>query len=145
MNRLTVYGLMSISALLGTIIRLTKKYVLKDMTIYSIIVVDALITGIVMISIGLYMGSFKQLQSDLSKLHGKTLGAFLVTSASIVLASIIGYKLLVTQKLSSLILIHTGVDIIVTMFLAYLFLDDNITPTKLLSVLFLSIGVYLAQ
>ena len=145
MNKLTIYGLMSISSLLGTTIRLTQKYILKHMTIYSIVIIDALFTGIALISTGLYLGGFKQLQTDLSELHGKTLLAFLGTSASIVLTSIIGYYLLRSQKLSSLILIHTGVDVIVTIILAYILLGDEITKTKLLSIPFLLTGVYLAQ
>jgi drug/metabolite transporter (DMT)-like permease len=145
MNKSTVYGLMSISALLGTTIRLTQKYLLKHMTIYSIVIIDALFTGVALISTGLYLGGFKQLQTDLSELHGKTLFAFIGTSVSIVLTSIIGYYLLRNQKLSSLILIHTGVDVIVTMILAYILLGDEITKTKLLSIPVLLAGVYLAQ
>ena len=40
MNKYTVYGLVTITALLATAQRLTRKYVMKDMTNYSIIVID---------------------------------------------------------------------------------------------------------
>ena len=145
MNKYSVYGLISLSALLGTTLRLSQKYALNHMSIYSVIIIEALITGIVLVIAGLYLGGFKKLQTDLTKLNGKTLTSLLVTSASIVIISIIGYNLILSQKLSSLALVHTGVEVIATMVLASMFLGDKITPAKMLAVLFLSIGVYLAQ
>ena len=44
MDRNTVYGLVTISALLATAMRLTRKYVMKYMNNYSIVFIDAIIT-----------------------------------------------------------------------------------------------------
>ncbi len=143
MNTTVVYGLVTISALLATAMRLTRKYIMKYMKNYSIIIIDAVITGIAMILTGLYMGGFDQIKKDLSKLHGTTLLAFLAASACIVISTIIGYTLIRSQKLSYLIIVSTGIGVIATMVASHLFLGDKITTNKMLSIPVLLFGVYL--
>ena len=145
MNTTVVYGLVTISALLATAMRLTRKYVMKYMQNYSIIVIDAIITGTAMIITALYMGGLDQLKKDLTKLHGTTLLAFLAASACIVISSVIGYELIRTQKLSYLIIVSTGIGVIATMVASHLFLGDQITTHKMLSIPVLLLGVYLAN
>lgn len=145
MNTTVVYGLVTISALLATAMRLTRKYVMKYMQNYSIIVIDAIITGTAMIITALYMGGLDQLKKDLTKLHGTTLLAFLAASACIVISSIIGYELIRSQKLSYLIIVSTGIGVIATMAASHLFLGDQITMHKMLSIPVLLLGVYLAN
>ena len=145
MNTTVVYGLVTISALLATAMRLTRKYVMKYMQNYSIIIIDAIITGVAMIITALYMGGLDQLKKDLTKLHGTTLLAFLAASACIVISSVIGYELIRTQKLSYLIIVSTGIGIIATMIASHLFLGDQITIHKMLSIPVLLLGVYLAN
>ena len=94
MKTTVVYGLVTISALLATAMRLTRKYVMKYMKNYSIIIIDAILTGTVAILTALYLGGLDQLKKDLSKLHGTTLLAFLGASACIVISTIIGYTLM---------------------------------------------------
>ena len=145
MNRNTVYGLVTISALLATAMRLTRKYVMKHMKNYSIVFIDAILTGTAMMTTALYLGGPEQLTKDLSKLHGTTLLAFLAASLCITISTVIGYNLLRAEKLSYLIIVSTGVGVIATMFTSALFLGEKITKTKLLSIPFLLTGVYLAQ
>lgn len=145
MNTTVVYGLVTISALLATAMRLTRKYVMKYMQNYSIIVIDAIITGSAMIITALYMGGLDQLKKDLTKLHGTTLLAFLAASMCIVISSVIGYELIRTQKLSYLIIVSTGIGVVATMIASHLFLGDQITMHKMLSIPVLLLGVYLAN
>ncbi len=145
MNTTVVYGLVTISALLATAMRLTRKYVMKYMQNYSIIIIDAIITGAAMIITALYMGGLDQLKKDLTKLHGTTLLAFLAASACIVISSIIGYELIRSQKLSYLIIVSTGIGVIATMIASHLFLGDQLTIHKMLSIPVLLLGVYLAN
>jgi len=145
MNKNTVYGLVTISALLATAMRLTRKYVMKHMKNYSIVFIDAILTGMAMMTTALYMGGYEQLTKDLSKLHGTTLLAFLAASLCITISTVIGYNLLRAEKLSYLVIVSTGVGVIATMFASSLFLGDTITGTKLLSIPFLLAGVYLAH
>ena len=145
MNTTVVYGLVTISALLATAMRLTRKYVMKYMSNYSIIIIDAIITGIAMIITALYMGGLDQLKKDLTKLHGTTLLAFLAASACIVISSVIGYELIRTQKLSYLIIVSTGIGVIATMITSHLFLGDQITIHKMFSIPVLLLGIYLAN
>ena len=145
MNTTVVYGLVTISALLATAMRLTRKYVMKYMKNYSIIVIDAILTGTVAILTALYLGGLDQLKKDLSKLHGTTFLAFLAASACIVISTIIGYTLIRSQKLSYLIIVSTGIGVIATMVASHLFLGDKITTHKMLSIPVLLLGVYLAN
>ena len=145
MNTTVVYGLVTISALLATAMRLTRKYVMKYMNNYSIIIIDAIITGTAMIITALYMGGLDQLKKDLTKLHGTTLLAFLAASACIVISSVIGYELIRTQKLSYLIIVSTGIGVIATMITSHLFLGDQITIHKMFSIPVLLLGIYLAN
>lgn len=145
MNRNTVYGLITISALLATAMRLTRKYVMKHMKNYSIVFIDAILTGTAMMITALYLGGPEQLTKDFSKLHGTTLLAFLAASLCITISTVIGYNLLRAEKLSYLIIVSTGVGVIATMFASALFLGEKITKTQLLSIPFLLTGVYLAQ
>ena len=112
---------------------------------YSIIIIDAVLTGTAMILTSLYMGGFKQLKIDLTKLHGTTLLAFLAASGCIVISTIIGYELIRKQKLSYLIIVSTGIGIIATMIGSHLFLGEKITTHKLLAIPILLLGVYLAR
>jgi len=145
MNTTVVYGLVTISALLATAIRLTRKYVMKHMKNYSIIIIDAILTGTVAVLTALYLGGLDQLKKDLSKLHGTTLLAFLAASACIVISTIIGYTLIRSQKLSYLIIVSTGIGVIATMVASHIFLGDKITTHKMLSIPVLLFGVYLAN
>jgi len=145
MKTTVVYGLVTISALLATAMRLTRKYVMKYMKNYSIIIIDAILTGTVAILTALYLGGLDQLKKDLSKLHGTTLLAFLGASACIVISTIIGYTLIRSQKLSYLIIVSTGIGVIATMVASHLFLGDKITTNKMLSIPVLLFGVYLAN
>jgi len=145
MNTTVVYGLVTISALLATAMRLTRKYVMKYMQNYSIIVIDAIITGTAMIITALYMGGLDQLKKDLTKLHGTTLLAFLAASACIVISSVIGYELIRKQKLSNLIIVSTGIGVVATMIASHMFLGDKLTTHKLIAIPVLLFGVYLAH
>ena len=145
MNTAVVYGLVTISALLATAMRLTRKYVMKSMQNYSIIIIDAIITGVAMIGTALYMGGTEQLKKDLTKLHGTTLLAFLGASACIVISSVIGYELIRTQKLSYLIIVSTGIGVIATIATSHLFLGEQITIRKIVSIPILLLGIYLAN
>ena len=145
MKTTVVYGLVTISALLATAMRLTRKYVMKYMKNYSIIIIAAILTGTVAILTALYLGGLDQLKKDLSKLHGTTLLAFLGASACIVISTIIGYTLIRSQKLSYLIIVSTGIGVIATMVASHLFLGDKITTNKMLSIPVLLFGVYLAN
>ena len=145
MNRNTVYGLVTISALLATAMRLTRKYVMKYMKNYSIVFIDAIITGTAMMSTALYLGGTEQLIKDIAKLHGTTLLAFLAASLCITISTVIGYNLIRSEKLSYLIIVSTGVGVVATMIASAIFLGEKITKLKLLSLPFLITGVYLAH
>ena len=145
MNRNTIYTLVTISALLATSLDLTRKHVMKDMNNYSIVFIDAILTGIAMTSTALYLGGTEQLTKDIAKLHGTTLLAFLAASLCITISTVIGYNLIRSEKLSYLIIVSTGVGVIATIIASAIFLDDKITKLKLLSIPFLLTGVYLAQ
>jgi len=145
MNKYTVYGLVTISALLATAMRLTRKYVMKFMTNYSIVFIDAIITGASLMTVSLYFGGIEQLTKDVAKLHGNTLLAFLGATVCITISTIIGYNLIRTEKLSYLIIVSTGIGVVATMIGSHIFLDNKITKSKLLSIPFLLAGVYLAH
>ena len=145
MDRNTVYGLVTISALLATAMRLTRKYVMKYMKNYSIVFIDAIITGTAMMSTALYLGGTEQLTKDIAKLHGTTLLAFLAASLCITISTVIGYNLIRSEKLSYLIIVSTGVGVVATMIASAIFLGEKITKLKLLSIPFLITGVYLAR
>ncbi len=145
MDRNTVYGLVTISALLATAMRLTRKYVMKYMNNYSIVFIDAIISGIAMMFTALYLGGTEQLTKDIAKLHGTTLLAFLAASLCITISTVIGYNLIRSEKLSYLIIVSTGVGVIATIIASAIFLGEKITKLKLLSIPFLIAGVYLAQ
>ena len=103
MNRHTVYGLVTITALLGTAMRLTRKYVMKYVKNYSIVFIDSILTGVAMMSTALYLGGTEQLTKDIAKLHGTTLLALLGASLCITISTVIGYNLIRSEKLSYLI------------------------------------------
>ena len=145
MQQYTVYGLVTITALLATAQRLTRKVVMKSMTNYSIIIIDTIISGMALIIAGLYLGGTEQLIKDLVNLHGITLLAFVVAAACVTISSVIASKLIRTEKLSYLVIVSTGVGVIATIVSSAIFLGDKITKTKLLSIPFLLTGVYLAR
>jgi len=145
MHKYTVYGLVTIIALLATAQRLTRKVVMKSMTNYSIIIIDTIISGIALIIAGLYLGGTEQLIKDLVNLHGITLLAFVAAAACVTISSVIALNLIRTEKLSYLVIVSTGVGVIATMVSSAIFLGDKITKTKLLSIPFLLTGVYLAR
>ncbi len=93
MNKMVVFGLITIISLMGTVRGLTRKYIMRYMSNLSIVFIDAFISGFFMSIAALYFGGLKQLKKDLSMLNlknGKTaqenlieLGIFDVASQSL--------------------------------------------------------------
>jgi len=126
-------------------IQISRKYVMGFMNNNSIIFIDALITGIAMIGVSLISGGKTQIEKDLSKLHGKTLLVLLVSSICITISTVIGFNLLRSEKLSYLVLVGTGIEIITLMVVSAMVLGEKITMHKILAIPFLLVGIYLAQ
>ena len=140
-----MYGLFTITILMSITIQISRKYVMGFMNNNSIIFIDALITGIAMIGVSLISGGKTQIEKDLSKLHGKTLLVLLVSSICITISTVIGFNLLRSEKLSYLVLVGTGIEIITLMVVSAMVLGEKITMHKILAIPFLLVGIYLAQ
>ncbi len=145
MNKIVVFGLITIISLMGTVRGLTRKYIMRYMSNLSIVFIDAFISGFFMSIAALYFGGLKQLKKDFKQLKGKVLLAFVASSILITISIIIGYELLRTQKLGYLVLIETGIGIIATMLASHFFLGEKITVKKIFAIPILLAGVYLAQ
>ena len=145
MNKIVAIGLVAISSLLTTAMTLSRKYVLKSMDKYSILVVDSIITGAVLIGVSLYMGGIGKVKKQIQKMDSKTLAAFIGATMCVAISTIIGYELLATQKLSYLAIISTGVGLTATMAASAIFLGEGITKWKLLAAPILLFAVWLAS
>ena len=145
MDKFTVIIMITVISLMGTIRGLVNKYILRYMANSSIIFIDAFIAGFFMIIASIYLGGRKQLNTDLLKLKGNVLLAFIISSILVTISIVMGYKLLKTQDLGYLVLVETGISIIATMIASHLFLGEKITNKKIIAIPFLLIGVYLAQ
>ena len=143
MDKLLIIGLISIGGLMGTVIQLTRKYLVNKMDIYSIIVIDLFITGFFLLCIALYFGNYTEIKKNIVNMDLQTLGIFLLSAFGITISNIIGYQLLQKHQLGYLVVLDNGIELVTTIIIASILLGEKLTYNKLLAIPILLLGMYI--
>lgn len=75
----------------------------------------------------------------------QTLGVFLLSAFGITISNLIGYQLLQKHELGYLAIFDNSLELIATIIIASILLDEKLTYNKLLAIPILLLGMYVAE
>ena len=142
MNATSLF-LVSISVFLTILIDVYRKNLLKDFHFYTLIVFDALITGLFMIIAAFYLRGFDKLLKEIKKLTTHHVFILILISFLITSTAILGLKLLKDYNLGDLVIATTVVEIFVAMMFDYVYYGKPFTLNKIIAVPILISGLYI--
>ena len=142
MNALSLF-LVSISVLLRILIDVHRKNLLKDFHFYTLIVFDALITGLFMIMAAFYLKGIDKLLQEIRKLTTHHILILILISFLITSSAILGLQLLKNYNLGELVITTTVVEIFVAMMFDYVYYGKPFTLNKIIAVPILIVGLYI--
>jgi len=132
MNMGLLVGLLVFGSLVGAGISVGRKHLMKKYSHSTILYIDAIIGGIILIATAIYRRGFKKLNEEMLAMSRYDLGIFAASSLAIVISIFIGLHLLETYDLTYLVTMETGIDIIVTALVAVVTLGEKLTWLKVL-------------
>ena len=142
MNATSLF-LVSISVFLTILIDVYRKNLLKDFHFYTLIVFDALITGLFMIIAAFYLRGFDKFLKEIKKLTTHHVFILILISFLITSTAILGLKLLKDYNLGDLVIATTVVEIFVAMMFDYVYYGKPFTLNKIIAVPILISGLYI--
>jgi len=134
-------GLLVFGSLVGAGISVGRKYLMKKYSHSTILYIDTLIGGIILIATAIYRRGFNKLNEEMFSMSAKDLGIFVISSLAIVISIFIGLKLLETYDLTYLATMETGIDIIVTALVGTAILGEKLTWLKVLGAITVITGM----
>ena len=142
MNATSLF-LVSISVFLTILIDVYRKNLLKDFHFYTLIIFDALITGLFMIIAAFYLRGFDKFLKEIKKLTTHHVFILILISFLITSTAILGLKLLKDYNLGDLVIATTVVEIFVAMMFDYVYYGKPFTLNKIIAVPILISGLYI--
>ncbi len=132
MNMGLLVGLLVFGSLVGAGISVGRKHLMKKYSHSTILYIDAIIGGVILIATAIYKRGFNKLNEEMFSMSAHDFGIFVISSLAIVVSIYIGLQLLETYDLTYLVTMETGIDIIVTALVATATLGEKITWLKVL-------------
>lgn len=142
MNATSLF-LVSISVFLTILIDVHRKNLLKDFHFYTLIIFDALITGLFMIIAAFYLRGFDKFLKEIKKITTHHVFILILISFLITSTAILGLKLLKDYNLGDLVIATTVVEIFVAMMFDYVYYGKPFTLNKIIAVPILIVGLYI--
>ena len=135
-DRTTVISLTVIGSLLGLAITLSRKFLTNKFTPASIMYIDSVLTGLMIVGIAIY-------QAGLPKLDATSAAAFVLGSLAIAISAFTGLNLLKHNELSYLTMLETGIELLATAVVGMVFLGEEVSRTKIFGLGVLCAGIYI--
>ncbi len=142
-DRTTVISLTVIGSLLGLAITLSRKFLTSKFSPASIMYIDSVLTGLMIVGIAIYQAGFPKLNRDLSKLDATSAAAFVLGSLAIAISAFTGLNLLKHNELSYLTMLETGIELLATAVVGMVFLGEEVSRTKIFGLGVLCAGIYI--
>jgi len=141
MNQFLAIGLIIFIALLGKQVYSHKSNHTKNMSQYSVIFIDSILTGIIMLGTALYYGEFNKFKSDITNLNWETIIIFLIPGIYIRFRGFFN-QLLNTHKLSHLSIVDYAFGLFTTAILSGFLIGQPISHNKIIAIPLLLLGTY---
>ena len=141
MNQFLAIGLIITVALLGKKVYSHKSNHTKNMSRYSVIFIDSILTGLIMLGTALYYGEFYKFKDDITNLDWKTILIFLIPGIYIRFRSFFN-QLLSTHKLSHLSIVDYAFGLLTTAILSGFLVGKPISYNKIIAIPLLLLGTY---
>lgn len=129
-------------AISGTFIVIARKYHLLKIGINALTLLDIFMTNSILLVYIYYNTNFKDIKDSFSKLTVYDFILCFMVSSLIAFSVIIGRSLLLSNDISSLTMIHTIIDILLSVLLGYLIYNEKITMNKSIGVILVIIGSF---
>ena len=129
-------------AISGTFIVIARKYHLLKIGINALTLLDIFMTNSILLVYIYYNTNFKDIKDSFSKLTVYDFILCFMVSGLIAFSVIIGRSLLLNNDISSLTMIHTIIDILLSVLLGYLIYNEKITMNKSIGVILVIIGSF---
>ena len=137
-----IIGLSIVLAFVGTFIGISRKYHLVKIGVTALTLLDIIITNSILLTYIFYNTTLVDLKDSFNKLTVYDFIMCVIVSMLIAFSVIIGRSLLLNNDISTLTLIHTIINIILSVLLGYLFYNEKITLNKTIGIILVIIGSF---
>jgi uncharacterized membrane protein len=137
-----IVGLSIVLAIFGTFIGISRKYHLTKIGVNALTLLDIIITNSILLTYIFYNTTLTDLKDSFNKLTVYDFIMCIIVSMLIAFSVIIGRSLLLNNDISTLTLIHTIINIILSVLLGYLIYNEKITLNKTIGIIFVIIGSF---
>ncbi len=129
-------------AISGTFIVIARKYHLLKIGINALTLLDIFMTNLILLVYIYYNTNFKEIKDSFSKLTLYDFILCFMVSGLIAFSVIIGRSLLLNNDISTLTMIHTIIDVLLSVLMGYLIYNEQITMNKAIGVILVIIGSF---
>ena len=129
-------------AISGTFISIARKYHLLKIGVNALTLIDIIMTNAILLTYIYYNTNLKDIKDSFSKLTVYDFILCFAVSCLIAFSVIIGRSLLLNNDISSLTMIHTIIDVLLSVILGYLIYNEKITTNKAIGVILVIIGSF---
>ena len=137
-----IIGLSIVLAIFGTFIGISRKYHLVKIGVNALTLLDIIITNSILLTYIFYNTTLVDLKDSFNKLTVFDFIMCIIVSMLIAFSVIIGRSLLLNNDISTLTLIHTIINIILSVLLGYLIYNEKITLNKTIGIILVIIGSF---
>lgn len=130
----------AVLAVVGTFITIARKYHLSKIGVTAVTILDIAMTNIILISFIFATTPMSKLTDTFIKLTPFDYISAMIVSSLIAISIIIGRTLLLNNDISSLAIIHTVIDILLSVILGNLIYNEKITKNKAIGIGLIIVG-----
>jgi len=138
-------ALLILSAIIGAVVTMGHKTFLKKYDIYTITYIDTILTCIFLSAYAIYHRGIGNIYKQYTTISVKDRWLFVIFSIAIAGLVVVGRRLLKHNDMSYLGIMNTGIDVLVTVAVGVLFLDEKLTTSKVAGLAVILLGTYIVN
>jgi len=140
-----MYAYFFIGSIIGFFTSAFDKKLIKDLSPFTIILIESSIYLILLLLLLFIMGKMGFIKKDLVNINLTHIGHFTLSSIISIISAIVFLFFLEKQDLGKMQYINYGLDIVITLAGASLFLGEKITLKRSLGLIMVILGLYVAE
>ena len=144
-NSKLLYAYFFIGSIIGFFTSAFDKNLLKDLSPFTIILIEGSIYLVLLLLILSIMGKFGYIKKDLVNINRGHIGHFTISSIISIISAILFLFFLEKHDIGRMQYINYGIDIVITLAGASLFLGEKITFKRTLGLILVILGLYIAE
>jgi len=138
-------ALLFLSAIIGAVVTMGHKTFLKKYDIYTITYIDTILTCIFLSAYAIYHRGIGNIYKQYTTISVKDRWLFVIFSIAIAGLVVVGRRLLKHNDMSYLGIMNTGIDVLVTVAVGVLFLNEKLTTSKVAGLAVILLGTYIVN